>query len=97
MNIKNILENENIETILENEMMASIEPVAITSGGFRALVLKYKMKIKKANRSNKTIIKSGKLHVTMEIGKRGIYWQIRRGRVRFKFNIRRQLPILFKY
>ena len=40
MNIKNILENEDIETILENEMMASIEPVAITSGGFRALVLK---------------------------------------------------------
>lgn len=69
MNIKNILENENIETILENEMMASIEPVAITSGGFRALVLKIQDEDYEKATEVINHYKSGKLHVTMEIGK----------------------------
>ena len=40
MIIRNLLESENIQVFLTNELMASIEPIAVTSGGFNAVTLK---------------------------------------------------------
>ena len=40
MNIRNLLENENIEVFTQNENMSSIEPWAVTSGGFNPVILK---------------------------------------------------------
>lgn len=42
MNVKNLLENINIEVFTENESMAIIEPWAISSGGFNPIILKVK-------------------------------------------------------
>ena len=40
MNIKNLLETQNIEVFVENEIMSSIRPSIITSGGFNPVILK---------------------------------------------------------
>jgi len=40
MNMRNLLENKNIEVITENENMSNIQPWAITSGGFNPVILK---------------------------------------------------------
>ena len=40
MNIRNLLENINIQVFTENENMANIEPWAISSGGFNPVILK---------------------------------------------------------
>lgn len=40
MNIQNLLENENIEVFIANQFMSSIEPWALTPGGFKAITLK---------------------------------------------------------
>ena len=40
MNVRNLLENINIEIFTENENMANIEPWAISSGGFNPVILK---------------------------------------------------------
>lgn len=42
MNIRNLLENINIQVFTENENMANIEPWAISSGGFNPVILKVK-------------------------------------------------------
>lgn len=42
MNIRNLLENINIEVFTENENMANIEPWAVSSGGFNPVILKVK-------------------------------------------------------
>ena len=40
MNVRNLLENINIQVFTENENMANIEPWAISSGGFNPVMLK---------------------------------------------------------
>jgi len=40
MNMRNLLENTNIEVFTENEIMSNIEPWAVTSGGFNPVILK---------------------------------------------------------
>lgn len=40
MNVRNLLENINIQVFTENENMANIEPWAISSGGFNPVILK---------------------------------------------------------
>lgn len=40
MNIRNLLENENIEVFTENEYMSNIQPWTITGGGFNPMILK---------------------------------------------------------
>ena len=42
MNIRNLLENTNIQVFTENENMANIQPWAISSGGFNPVILKVK-------------------------------------------------------
>jgi hypothetical protein len=42
MNVKNLLENINIEVFTQNKNMANIEPWAISSGGFNPVILKVK-------------------------------------------------------
>ena len=42
MNIRNLLENINIQVFTENENMTNIEPWAISSGGFNPVILKVK-------------------------------------------------------
>jgi hypothetical protein len=39
MNIRNLLENENIEVFTVNKYMSSIEPWAVSPGGFKPLIL----------------------------------------------------------
>ena len=39
MNIRNLLENENIEVFTLNENMSSIEPWVVSPGGFKPLIL----------------------------------------------------------
>jgi hypothetical protein len=43
MNIRNLLENINIQVFTENENMATIEPWAISPGGFNPVILKVKI------------------------------------------------------
>lgn len=38
--IKNLLEHENIHVFVANELMSSIESVAVSSGGFGSVVLR---------------------------------------------------------
>ena len=40
MNVRNLLENSNIEIFTENENMGTIQPWTITSGGFNSVILK---------------------------------------------------------
>ncbi|MFG6687900.1 putative signal transducing protein [Mariniflexile sp. HNIBRBA6329] len=40
MIIRNLLESKNIQVFLTNQLMASIEPIAVSSGGFNAVTLK---------------------------------------------------------
>ena len=40
MIIRNLLESENIQVFEANQLMASIEPVAVSSGGFNAVTLR---------------------------------------------------------
>lgn len=40
MNMKNLLENNNIEVFTENENMSNIGPWVVTSGGFDPVILK---------------------------------------------------------
>ncbi len=42
MNIRSLLENNNIEVFIENEYMSSIEPWVIASGGLNPIILKVK-------------------------------------------------------
>jgi hypothetical protein len=42
MNVKNLLENINIEVFTQNENMSNIEPWSISSGGFNPVILKVK-------------------------------------------------------
>ena len=42
MNIRNLLENINIEVFTQNENMGTIQPWTITSGGFNPVILKVK-------------------------------------------------------
>ena len=42
MNIRNLLENINIEVYTQNENMGTIQPWTITSGGFNPVILKVK-------------------------------------------------------
>ena len=42
MNIKNLLENINIEVFTQNENMGTIQPWTITSGGLNPVILKVK-------------------------------------------------------
>ncbi len=39
MNIRNLLENENIEVFTVNEYMSSIEPWVVSPGGFKPVLL----------------------------------------------------------
>ena len=40
MNIRNLLENINIEVFTANEQMSSIEPWVVSPGGFNPVILK---------------------------------------------------------
>jgi predicted naringenin-chalcone synthase len=40
MNIRNLLENVNIEVFTVNEYMSSIEPWVVSPGGFKPVLLK---------------------------------------------------------
>jgi hypothetical protein len=40
MNIRNLLEDNNIEVFTENEYMSNIQPWIITAGGFNPMILK---------------------------------------------------------
>lgn len=40
MNIKNLLENIDIEVFIINEVMANVEPWIVTSGGYNPVLLK---------------------------------------------------------
>ena len=42
MNVRNLLENNNIEVFTINEYMSNIEPWIVTSGGFNPVMLKIK-------------------------------------------------------
>lgn len=39
MNIRNLLESNNIEVFVQNEYMSSIQPWTVTSGGFNPVTL----------------------------------------------------------
>ena len=40
INVKNLIENSNINVFSSNELMANIEPWAVTTAGFNPVVLK---------------------------------------------------------
>ena len=40
INLKNLLENSNIETFIQNENMGTIQPWTLTSGGLNPIILK---------------------------------------------------------
>lgn len=40
INLKNLLENSNIEAFIQNENMGAIQPWTITSGGLNPIILK---------------------------------------------------------
>ena len=40
MNVRNLLETHNIEVFVENEIMSSLKPWVVASGGFNPVMLK---------------------------------------------------------
>lgn len=66
MNIRNLIENNNIEVFTVNELMSTLEPWTVTSGGFNPVTLKVKVEDFQAAREIVFNFENGNLDLEKE-------------------------------